>query len=60
VQGSHYCTGKYVEVASVTVKLFAQTESHSIKFDHHIKGVPYTAVIFLLMTVTSEDKLFGD
>ena len=45
---------------SLVAKLFAQTESHGIKFDHHIKGVPYIAVIFLLMTVTSKDKLFGD
>ena len=45
---------------SLVDKLFAQTESHGIKFDHHIKGVPYIAVIFLLMTVTSKDKPFGD
>ena len=35
---------------SLVDKLFTQTESHGIKFDHHIKGVPYIAVIFLLTT----------
>ena len=45
---------------SLVDKLFTQTESHGIKFDHHFKGVTYIAVTFLLMTVTSKDKLFGD
>ena len=45
---------------SLVDKLFAQTESHGVKFDHQIEGVPYIAVIFLLMTVTSKDKLFGE